>query len=98
MSRNLTHLRDETITIIVDGAPVIAHRGETIAGALLATGRRAWRYTRRGQPRGLFCGIGVCFDCLVTVDGVPNVRACLTPVAEGMVIHTQNETSDERTS
>ncbi len=80
--------RGQAITIIVDGHPVSAHEGETIAGALLASGRRAWRHTRHGQPRGLYCGIGLCFDCLVTVNGAPSVRACLTPVAAGMVVET----------
>lgn len=81
--------RGQAITIIVDGTPVPAYPGETVAGALWATGRRAWRRTRkRGEPRGLFCGMGVCFDCLVRVnDGVP-VRACITPVADGMVVET----------
>lgn len=81
--------RGAPVTIVVDGAPLQAFAGETIAGALLSSGRRAWRHTRRGQSRGLFCGIGVCFDCLVTVNGTPQVRACLTPVAEGMVVQTQ---------
>ncbi len=80
--------RGQAITIIVDGLPLSAHEGETIAGALLASGRRAWHHTRHGQPRGLYCGIGLCFDCLVTVNGTPNVRACLTPVAAGMVVET----------
>ncbi|MCZ7571117.1 MAG: (2Fe-2S)-binding protein [Ardenticatenaceae bacterium] len=80
--------RGHTVTITVDGAPLPALAGQTIAGALLAAGRRSWRHTRRGRPRGLFCGIGLCFDCLVTANGTPNVRACLTVVAEGMVVET----------
>lgn len=80
--------RGRAITITVDSVPVPAYEGETIAGALLASGRRAWRHTRHGQPRGVFCGIGLCFDCLVAVNGTPNVRACLTPVAAGMVVET----------
>jgi predicted molibdopterin-dependent oxidoreductase YjgC len=81
--------RGQAVTITVDGAPLKAYRGETIAGALLANGRRAWRRTENGQPRGLFCGMGICFDCLVAVDGVPNVRACITPVVDGMVVETE---------
>jgi predicted molibdopterin-dependent oxidoreductase YjgC len=81
--------RGQTVTIMVDGVPLQAYLGETIAGALLANGQRAWRRTEGGEPRGLFCGIGVCFDCTVTVDGVPNVRACITPVIEGMVVDTE---------
>lgn len=80
--------RGQAITITLDGVPLPAYMGETIAGALLAAGRRAWRRTSHGQPRGVFCGIGLCFDCLVTVNGTPNVRACVTPVAAGMVVET----------
>jgi predicted molibdopterin-dependent oxidoreductase YjgC len=80
--------RGQAVTITVDGDPLSAYMGETIAGALLAAGRKAWRRTSHGQPRGIFCGIGLCFDCLVTVNGTPNVRACLTPVAAGMVVDT----------
>jgi len=83
--------RGSPITSTVDGVALPAYEGETIAGALLASGRRAWRHTRHGQPRGLYCGIGLCFDCLVTVNGTPNVRACLTPVAVGMVVETEGE-------
>jgi len=80
--------RGQAISITVDGVPLPAYEGETIAGALLASGGSAWRHTPHGQPRGLYCGIGLCFDCLVTVNGTPNVRACLTPVAPGMVVES----------
>ena len=80
----------QPLTIQVDGEPVQAYAGESVATALLALGLRTFRHTEKGAPRGLFCGMGVCFDCLVTVDGVENVRACLTPVAEGMVIATSS--------
>ena len=81
--------RGQAVTITLDGVPLQAYLGETIAGALLANGRRAWRHTDVGEPRGLFCGMGICFDCVVTVDGIAGVRACLTPVAEGMVVETE---------
>jgi predicted molibdopterin-dependent oxidoreductase YjgC len=81
--------RGQQVTISVDGVPVKAYLGETIAGALLANGQRAWRHTEGGETRGLFCGMGICFDCLVTVDGEPHVRACITPVVEGMVVETE---------
>ncbi len=77
-----------TLTIIVDGEPVPAYPGETVATVLLAAGRRTFRHTDHGAPRGLFCGMGVCFDCLVTVDGQPDVRACMTIVRPGMVVET----------
>jgi predicted molibdopterin-dependent oxidoreductase YjgC len=68
-----------------------ARPGETIAVALLAAGVQALRTTERGsEPRGLFCNMGVCFDCLVEVDGYPNVRACQTVVREGMQVRTQH--------
>lgn len=67
-------------TIRFDGEPVTAVPGQTVAAALWAAGVRSWRTSRvSGAARGLFCGIGVCFDCLVTVDGTPDQRACLVP-------------------
>jgi predicted molibdopterin-dependent oxidoreductase YjgC len=73
-----------------DGGQIMACEGQTIAAALIASGRRILRRTsRRAEPRGLFCGMGVCFDCLVQVDGCPNVRACQTPVAHGIVVESQ---------
>lgn len=81
--------RGEPITVTLNGQPVIAFAGETVAAVLLAAGRRVLRHTlKNGAPRGLFCGMGVCFECLVTVDGAPNIRACLTPVTDGMAIET----------
>ena len=65
-------------TIWVDGRPIEAPPGATVAAALVAAGSYGWRTTRRGErPRGLFCGIGACHDCLLTVDGTANLRACL---------------------
>lgn len=76
------------MTIEVDGEPVSSFEGETIAAALLASGRRVLRYTASGKPRGMFCGMGACFDCVVEVDGDPSVRSCITPVRPGMKIRT----------
>ena len=71
-----------------DGRELAAPRGSTVAGALLSNGERAWRTTRTGgQPRGLFCGIGTCFDCLVDVNGDKAVRACTAILQEGDEIH-----------
>ncbi len=81
--------RGAPIQVWLDGAPAQAYLGETVATVLWANGRMTFRHTPRGHaPRGLFCGIGLCHDCLVTVDGVPNVRACLTPIRPGMRIET----------
>jgi aerobic-type carbon monoxide dehydrogenase small subunit (CoxS/CutS family) len=72
------------VEVFVDGRPVSCRAGETIAAALIGAGIDAWRTTRRaGARRGLFCGIGVCFDCLVVVNGAPPVRACLATVRAG---------------
>ncbi|MCG3206632.1 MAG: Hydrogen cyanide synthase subunit HcnA [Anaerolineae bacterium] len=82
--------RGQPISLQVNGQLVSAYEGETIAGVLFAEGRRILRHTMKdSRPRSIFCGIGVCYDCLVTVNGAPNVRACVTPVTEGMVIETQ---------
>ena len=76
------------ISFLFEGKPISAVPGDTIASALYAAGVRAWRKSRHGDLRGLFCGIGICFDCLVTVDGHPDQRACQTFVASGMVVET----------
>lgn len=74
------------------GEPLSAQVGQTAAAALVGHGVDAWRSTRRsGRPRGLFCGIGVCFDCLLTIDGVPNQRACLVEVADGMRLGDESQ-------
>ena len=82
--------RGRALRITVDGEAIPAYEGESLAAALLAAGLRFTRWTARvGEPRGYFCGMGVCHDCLLTVDGQPNVRACMTPVREGLVAETQ---------
>jgi predicted molibdopterin-dependent oxidoreductase YjgC len=88
-------VRGPAVRIAVDGEAIPAHEGESLAAALLAAGRRFTRWTARaGEPRGYFCGMGVCHDCLVAVDGRPNVRACMTPVREGMSVDTQRGLGD----
>jgi D-hydroxyproline dehydrogenase subunit gamma len=80
------------VTIYVDGVPVEAHEGQTIAAALFAAGRVVLRRTRRHkEPRGVYCGMGVCFECRVKVGEEPALRACLTLVADGMHIRTLEE-------
>ncbi|WP_327091817.1 (2Fe-2S)-binding protein [Nonomuraea sp. NBC_01738] len=75
--------------ISVDGRPVPVAAGQTIGAALHAAGVRAWRTTRfEGRPRGLFCGIGVCFDCLVVVNDRPPERACRLEARPGDVVTT----------
>ena len=77
------------VTLQLDGEPLQACRGQTVAAAMLAAGRRVLRRTRRkGKPRGVFCAMGVCFDCVMTIDGKTGVRACMTPVEDGMQVVT----------
>ncbi|WP_246055287.1 (2Fe-2S)-binding protein [Glutamicibacter uratoxydans] len=86
---------ENPITISVDDAQLTVEAGTTVAGALIAHGITAWRSTRKNErPRGLFCGIGACFDCLVSIDGQPNQRACMVRVCEGQQVDT--ETAKER--
>lgn len=77
--------------ILVDGRRVPVVPGQTVGAAMTAAGFRSWRSTRRGgRPRGLFCGIGVCFDCLVTVNGRTSLRACLVEAQPGDVVEIQD--------
>jgi sarcosine oxidase subunit alpha len=82
--------RTQAVQIEVDGQMHIAYEGETIAAALLAAGVRVLHMTGTHAPRGVYCGMGVCHGCLVTVNGVPNVRACATLVEPGLKISTQH--------
>lgn len=83
--------KDSTVEIEVDGEVIRAIPGEPIAAALLAAGKNVFRYTQKlHEPRGVFCAIGRCTDCMMIVDGVPNVRTCVTPVRAGMKIQTQH--------
>lgn len=80
------------VEILVDGEPMQAIEGEPIAAAILASGRLQLRYTNKlHKPRGVFCGIGRCTDCVMIVDGQPNVRTCVTPVKAGMIIESQGK-------
>lgn len=81
---------EKWVKIEMDGETIAAREGEPIAAAIMAAGRLKLRHTRKsGEPRGVFCGIGRCTDCVMTVDGQANVRTCVTPVRDGMRIQTQ---------
>jgi D-hydroxyproline dehydrogenase subunit gamma len=84
--------RGPQVSLTIDGAPATAYLGESVAAALLADGGNdlSTRTTAAGDARGLFCGMGVCFDCLVVIDGVPGSRACMTWVRAGMVVDRQD--------
>jgi hypothetical protein len=82
--------RGKPFEIMVNSAPYTAYPGETLATVLLATGRFAFRLSPvLREPRGLFCGMGICFECLLTVNGRPNVRACVTVVQPGDRVEIQ---------
>jgi len=79
-----------TLILKVDGREIRAREGDTVAAALLAAGIKHIRTTPvSGTPRAPYCLMGVCFDCLVTIDGVGSRQACLVPVREGMAVETQ---------
>lgn len=73
-----------------DGKQIQGFEGEPIAVALRAAGVMVHRHTKKyNRPRGVFCAIGRCTDCVMVVDGKPNIRTCITPLAEGMQVETQ---------
>jgi hypothetical protein len=91
----LTRPDTGALTILFEGTPVPARQGESVAAALLAAGILAFRTTAvSGAPRGPFCMMGACFDCLAVVDGVGGVQTCLVPVREGMRVERQRGARD----
>lgn len=89
MFRRLSEI-EETVSFTFDGRPLQARAGDSVAAALLAAGVASLRSTPvSGSPRGPWCMMGVCFDCLVVIDGTGGRQACMTPVSEGMAVETQ---------
>ena len=86
LSHRTIHATGQPIAFHFDGREIAALEGETIAASLSAAGIVAFRRTASGAPRGLHCGMGACFDCLVTVDGRIGQRACMTRAAAGMQV------------
>ena len=85
-------MTSRTVTIAFEGRELSGVQGQSVAGILLANDVLSWRTTSSDdQPRGVFCGIGVCFDCLVTIDGVRDVRACLSRPTGGEIITRQHD-------
>jgi sarcosine oxidase subunit alpha len=82
--------RGKQITITVNGIPVTAYEGETVHAALTAAGIYPLRQTLSGETRGAFCGMGLCYECLVTVNHIPDQQACMTRVQDGMEIQTHD--------
>jgi predicted molibdopterin-dependent oxidoreductase YjgC len=90
MFQRLPEIRGNEVSITVDGKPVRARGGDTVAAALFAAGIESCRTTpMSGAPRAPYCMMGVCFECLVVIDGVGNRQGCLVRVRDGMRIETQ---------
>jgi len=82
------------ISFSFDGQPIAAVDGDSVAAALLKAGQRVLRAsTVSGAPRGPFCMMGVCFECLIEVDGVTNRQACMVRASSGMVVRRQDNTA-----
>nr|BFD87104.1 hypothetical protein StreXyl84_65050 [Streptomyces sp. Xyl84] len=90
--------QERPLSITVDGEAVAGIAGQSLAGVMLAAGRPAWRKGPSGAARGVFCGIGACFDCLVTVNGMRDVRACRRRAGDGDVVTTQSRLRDRAMS
>lgn len=85
-----TYEKGRTVQFTFDGKVLKGCEGEPIAMALKNAGVMVHRYTRKKhEPRGIFCAIGRCTDCVMVVNGRPNVRTCITPLEEGMEVCTQ---------
>jgi predicted molibdopterin-dependent oxidoreductase YjgC len=89
MFRRLPDVPAAAVAITIDGVPHVAREGDSVAAALLAAGHAAFRATPvRGEARGPYCLMGVCFDCLVTIDGRPAQQSCAIAVVQGMRVET----------
>ena len=83
--------RGKSFEIEVDGEKLVAYEGETVAGVLVAAGWRTFRYTeKKKHPRGIYCGIGLCHECMMVINGVPNTKACQTLAEPGCHVKTQH--------
>ena len=85
----------ETVSIIFEGDNIDVEKGQTVASALLVEANTVFRSSVvSGQPRGPYCMMGVCFECLIEIDGIPNQRACMIPVREAMKIKRQQKNKE----
>lgn len=95
MFRRIDEERPEEFTVLIDGRPCMAREGDSVAAAILASGGKIFRRSMiSGASRGPYCMMGVCFECIVRIDGRPGRQACLVPVTAGMCIET-GETASE---
>lgn len=79
-----------TVSFTFDGKTISALDGQSVAAALMAAGERTLRIDEFGNPKGVVCGIGFCWECRCAIDGVVDTRACMTPVRAGMVVRRQH--------
>lgn len=97
MFRRLREAADGKISFQYDGRKLVGYRGDTVAAALLAAGVVSMRTAAVSDgPRGPYCMMGACFDCLVMIDGVGNRQACLVEIEAGMRIESQRGNRDAR--
>lgn len=87
-SIRLAATRSDPLDITFNGAPIRCYGGETVATALLANGINEFGSTQEGDPKQVLCNMGSCFDCVVTIDRTPLIRACLTYAAQGMDVQS----------
>lgn len=84
--------RQGKVTLSVNGKPVPAYRGETLLAALIAAGYKGLKKSPlKKSPRGALCGMGVCFECMVSVNGEPNIRSCMTEVEDQMKVEIDEQ-------
>ena len=87
-----THPTNNRVEIYINGEAYAAYEGDTVLAALVASGHKSLRHSRKiGEPRGPLCGMGVCYECLVTINKKPNQRACMTEVEDRMEVLTGGE-------
>jgi sarcosine oxidase subunit alpha len=78
----------KTTTLTVNGKAVTVPEGATVSAAVALAGLAAYRKSVTGEPRGPVCGMGICFECRVTIDGIAHCRSCQTACASGMKVRT----------
>jgi len=84
--------RKQKLTLLVNGQEITAYQGETVLAALIAAGIKTLKLNPvSAEPRGALCGMGVCFECTVTIDGIPNIRSCMTEARDGMEIQINDQ-------
>jgi predicted molibdopterin-dependent oxidoreductase YjgC len=79
--------RKDKVTLTVNGKKIPAYKGETLLASLIAAGYKTLKQSPlKDEPRGALCGMGVCYECIVTINGEPNIRSCMTEVEDNMKV------------